>query len=520
MKSQGSAIIPAALTCLAVGVSLTGCATTSSPDSMTFLLSNDPGSLNPAKNYSQGAEEIIPFFYETLLALRDNGDVEGWLAEQWTGTSSEATFTLKDDVTCADGTPLTVDDVEGTFEYMSDPEVAAAYFGTRIPAEGVDITTDPEAGTVSFVTKGSPDSFFVQNIGSVPIICGTGLEAPESLEDSLHGTGPYTIASSVSGQTYDLVLRDDYTWGPKPVDAVSDVMPANIRAEVVASDATRANMLVSGQANVALIGGSDRARVEESSPQTQIDLDLGFGTLIFNEAAGRPGSDVAVRQALAHALDRDAIGQVASENRGEPINNMVPGSLFCGDTDSSAAIPAFDSEKAGALLDEAGWVVGSDGIRTKDGTRLKMTILYNPVEGAAIDAAMELAQSELAAIGVDATISASTQWIDVLISAGDWDLVWFPVAALLPSVWYNQFTAPEGTNLFGTDNAEYERIGAEANLIGGVDSCELWADAQAALFADADVFPTWTYTRSLYGTNVSFDTQQRILIPSTLRIGD
>ncbi|KQW06413.1 hypothetical protein ASC66_07905 [Leifsonia sp. Root4] len=506
-------------------VALTGCtgagASGAAGDSLAFAISSDPGAINPITNATQAGEEIASFGYESLLAFPPGEPAVGLLAESWEESPTEVVFTLKDGITCTDGSALTASDVKATFDYAAAEETGSPYKGVYFPASGLTIEADDAAGTIAF-TSDQPQSFLSQTIGALSIVCASGLADPSKLNDQQFGTGAYVLETSSPGQSYSFTLRDDYTWGANGVTSETEGLPTSVDVQVVGTDSTQANLLQSGEIQLATVGGAERDRLNTEDFTTTIDVPLRPGLIFFNQAEGRPGHDLAVREGIAAATDRDAVGKVSSSGRGEQIVSLVSSfGAACTTMDSSASIPAYDLDAAAAALDGAGWTVGADGYRVKDGKKLTMLMLYPAKESQGVTAAIELLQSELKKIGVDAVPTPSASYTDVIFQGGDWDMVWAPIYTSLPSDWQGILSGefpPNGGNWTYNSNEEYFALAAEAQTIAGDASCDAWQAAQDSLFSNLEVLPVYSSTSTMYGAGLEFSLSKTIVSPTTFRL--
>lgn len=513
----------------AVGVTalaLSGCAGTAEPggegaQTIKIAVQSDPGTLNPITNATNASESVSTFGYESLLFYPTGEEPRGLLAESWESTTTSVEFTLKDGVLCVDGTPLTATDVKSTFEYAAADETGSPYKGVYFPAQGLTIEADDEAGTVTFTSEAA-QSFLAETIGALPIVCGSGLDDPAVLDTEFHGTGAYALESSSPGQSYTFTLRDDYTWGVDDTTSKTAGLPGTVEISIIESDATAANLLQTGEANIAEVGGSERDRLESTEFAQELEVPLRPGLIFFNQAEGRVGHDLAVRQALAQAVDRESVGPVASAGRGEQITTLVSEfGAACTAMDSSSAIPSYDVDAAAAALDDAGWVEGADGIRAKDGKPLSILMLYPASESQGVTAAIELLQTEFKKIGVDAVPTPSASYTDVIFSGGDWDIVWAPIFTSLPSDWAGILGGefpPNGGNWTYNANQEYFDLVGEAQALAGADSCDAWQAAQDSLFRNLEVLPVYSSTSTFYGAGAEFGMSKSILAPTTIRV--
>ncbi|HEY0189397.1 MAG TPA: ABC transporter substrate-binding protein [Cellulomonas sp.] len=496
----GAAALAATLAACSGGTSDAGTSSGTDATTVRFAVSSDPGVLNPITNATADGQQLAQLSYESLIRLPASAEAEAWLATDWEVTSISATFTLDPDATCSDGDPLTASDVKATFEYAADADTGSPFLDVYVPSEGMTVEADDDTGVVSF-TFTDPLSFPLETVGQLPIVCADGLADTAALDSTTAGTGPYVLSSSDAGLSYTYTLRDDYTAGS------TDEMPASVEVEVVSDESTAANMLTTGDLDLAVISGTDRERLS-TDDFTTLDVSASPGRIFFNQAEGRATASQEVREAIAQAIDRDAVGSVSTDGLGQEMTSLMSNSSsVCSGEDNSASIPAYDADAAEATLGDQG---------------LTLKLLYNSEGGSGITAGVELIQQELAAVGVTVELTPSSSYTDVIFSGGDWDLVWAPISAELPSVWAGILTGdfpPDGGNWTYNANTAYQEAVAEAQTLTGEDSCSAWSTAEAALFSDADVLPLWEDTETYYGNGVSVEANSNgQLIATSLRV--
>ncbi len=507
-------------------VALAGCSSSTAGSSSAsagtvhFAIASDPGDLNPLQNATSDSSQLAAFAYESLLSAEAGKAAVGLLAESWTETNTGATFTLKDGVTCSDGSALTASDVKATFDYVTNSKNGSPYLGVYAYPD-VSVTADDDTGTVTFTATES-HSFLADALGALPIVCASGLADPEALDTKTFGTGPYQLTASVAGQSYEYGLRTDYTWGPDGVTSTTAGLPVGIDVQVVSSGTTQVNMLSSGQLNLALVSSTDLARLTDSS-LTKANISAGPSQIFFNQADGRATSDLAVRTAIAQALDRDAVGKVATGGTGTAMKSLLPNtSSVCSGMDNAASIPAFDAVAAATSLDSDGWTLGSDGVRAKDGKKLSLKLLYSATLDTDAQAAIELIQKDLTAIGIAIELSSSSSYTDVIFSGGDWDIVWAPIVATTPAEWAGILTGefpPDGGNWTYNANTAYKAAVADAQKLSGDASCTAWSTAEAALFSEVDVLPFWESFDTFVGDGVTVTPSAAgFIMPTTIRM--
>jgi ABC-type transport system substrate-binding protein len=352
--------------------------------------------------------------HETLAERHPTtGEVMPLLATSWEASDDALTWVavLRPGVTFYDGTPLTPADV-----------VFSVQLRNRVTGAGIDPI---RSATVRELDAESVEFTFPQTAIFVPEGWqGYGVYAAEPLNDldletvdentilnhpantgedlsRLLTTGPFRIAEIIQdeAQTFE---RNDRYWGGMPnlqrlirrVFAESDAMiPALQTGEIDLAGGSFESF------NPAQVGEleSDATRVAEFQyiEITVLELNQNPETTTLFE-------DVQVRQALMMGLDREAIIEAALFGYGSIPPTM---SLLVSAEYESAGITRryeYDPEQAAAMLDEAGWVVGSDGIREKDGQRFEFTAWYRAGQTVVGTAAL-IMQEQWRALGIAMT---------------------------------------------------------------------------------------------------------------------
>ncbi len=455
----------------------------------TMLTSFDPGVFDPYRN-----QLVLNYYlaYDSLVNLQPNGSFVSGLAEKWTADARSATFTLRPDVTCSDGTPLTAGRVAAAITYVSDPKNKSPRYGFSVPATPLTATGDDPSRTVKVVMKGKPFGFLLNTVGQLPIVCPRGLKDPDVLKNGSDGTGPFVLTGVVPGQSFTFTVRKGYAWGPGGASTGAPGTPAKLVLKVIANQSTAANLLLSGGANFAEINGPDRQRLEGAGLRKL--QRLGSGTwLWFNHLNGRPTADKKVRQALVHALDLDQIIKISTGGSGGASTGLVTRQPrpCTGDT-VSGQLPGYDVAAAGALLDGAGWSKGPGGVRRKNGRPLTLDVHYVPSE---LDKpTAELLAEKWKALGVRVKLTGdtATQLSQVMFQTGNYDVYLNGFGYNLPSqaVPYNSGPVPpEGTNLSGIHNKAYDASAAKAATMVAPAACQYWDQAEKALYSDVDLAP-------------------------------
>ncbi|GAA2810267.1 ABC transporter substrate-binding protein [Kribbella solani] len=516
---------PLRVLAVAAILAVSGCSASGNSDgdvvrdgTFTMAIPSDPGGMNPMRAAEGVTQNVLRFAYDSLVAFAPDGKVEPYLAQSWKAGPRSVAFTLRDGITCSNGKTFTAAAAAATLNFAGDPAKKSDYLrdlppGMKAAAEGNTVT----------VSTPNPDQFLLYKVGGILMVCPDGLSDPASLTKQTQGTGMFQLSDAAAGDHYTFTRRDEFVWGPGGVTAKEQGLPKTVVLRVVPSETTAANLLVSGEVNVTSILGPDRKRVAEVAG-VQESIRSPLGLTFFNQAAGRPGADQAVRRALTTGMDRDALARVMTDGTGATPRSLltIPPDPCHADT-VSGAFPAFDAGKAAAELEAAGWVAGPDGVRTKDGKKLHLRFIYNSALGDSVVAAAELLRDNWKRIGVELEIKGypPSNLGTIVYETGDWDAGWLPITVGIPSDFVARLsgpTPPAGANLASIHNAGYDKETAAAAALPLDRACPHWIAAEKALFEKVDVVPVVDGTIPTFGKGVGFRLQGGLIDPTSLRL--
>ena len=334
--------------------------------------------------------------YEPLVYLGSDYTLKPGLAERWELQPDGRTwrFFLRRGVTFHDGTPFTAADVVWTWgQRQAEGRTLSTAANTLHPRDGFnpDAVKQVDDFTVDF-TPINPNLRLPEQIvhpeGAI-VKNGTHNDTPPYA-----GTGPFKYVSYVEKQTA-VFERNDAYWGEKP-----EVKRVEIR--FLPDPVTRLQALKSGDVDFVYDLPPDATKNLEGDPNfTIVRSKPGRNHLLYvNITPGRITADKTVREAVAYAVDREAYVNVVLEGNGEPGRWMAPRSVLGSSADKVAEVKR-DLNRAKKVLDDAGWTVGSDGIRTKGEQRLKV-ILLGQQEVA--ESALTVIQANLKDAGIEVEI--------------------------------------------------------------------------------------------------------------------
>lgn len=357
--------------------------------------------LNPY--LSGGTKEIYSasLTIEPLARYDQTGTLQPWLVTEIptvdnggvTKDMTSITWKLKPDVKWSDGTAFTAEDVIFTWQYCTAPDGGCAQ---KAQFEGIKSVEAPDAHTVKVTftePKYYPYSAFVG--AQQPIIqkaqfkdC-VGAKAPGCTSANFGpiGTGPFVVKEFKPNDVVTYVANPNYRDAAKPAFASVTLKgggdaPSAARAVLETGEFDYAwNMQVEPEVLATMIAkGKGKIETAFGTQVERINLnwfnpDPALGDKRSTKEAGpHPAlKDPAVRKALSMAIDRDIIDEVGYGEAGKPTCNIVPAPDIYISTTNDWCLKQ-DLDGANKLLDEAGWKMGSDGIRAKDG--VKLSFLY------------------------------------------------------------------------------------------------------------------------------------------------
>ncbi|MEU6644023.1 ABC transporter substrate-binding protein [Saccharomonospora sp. NPDC046836] len=347
---------------------------------------------------------------DKLVYVDENGEASPWIAESWESndTATEFTLHLRQGVTFSDGIPLDAEAVVTNLDIWSkgDPDRGINPIGlfpkNYDRAEAVDPTTVKvhfSAPTLGFIpTLGYHGSILIS-----PATIALPADEQADLTNDI-GSGPFVVESWKEGDHVTLRKRADYDWGPEALGHTGAAHLDSITYKLVAEQSLRVASVQSGQADVAYNPSPQELEsLKAAGFVTAVPRYLGFVNGYTINTAVAPFDDIRVRQALQHGIDRDEILSTVYTSDWLPAESLIQSNVP-GVADHSGTF-AFDAAEAGRLLDEAGWVKGAGGVRTKDGTPLQLTLYPNPylATSKAVD---ELVAQQLTKLGFQVNIQA------------------------------------------------------------------------------------------------------------------
>jgi len=346
---------------------------------------NVPDTLNQKISDNTISRMVAHHVLDGLVAVdaRD-GSVHPWLATDWeiSADGKVYTFYLREDVTFHDGTPFNAEAVKYNFDYPFQPDIPHKFAWGALGGEKYEKTEVVDEYTVE-VYFTEPNAVFLVNLSDG----GLGIDSPPAMQEAgedygvktMIGSGPFKFKEWVKGSHVTLVRNDDYAWAPEFYENDGPPYLEQITYRDVEDPATRLAALEGAEINFITINPPQASAVE-ANPDTVVLTTPKAGTtrMYLMNLAKPPTDDLKVRQAINHAIDKEGLIMLPAwsgyANPGVAAlpSNMIPGGM----PDSLKALDLkYDVAKANQLMDEAGWEMGADGIRAKDGIQFILDMI-------------------------------------------------------------------------------------------------------------------------------------------------
>jgi ABC-type transport system substrate-binding protein len=360
---------------------LTGCQRRSDANTAVMLIESSPVNLDPRIGTDAQSEHIDMLIFDSLVKKDANYDVQPWLASSWEHPDPLTyIFHIRPGVRFHDGRMLSAADVKWSIETMHNGAIVTAKSGAFAR---VDSVAAPDPSTCIVHLK-QPDPFLLWNLsdGALGIVPqGSGRDFWQHPV----GTGAYKFVSQQ--QDKDVVLaRNDDSWQAKP-----SIMRLDFH--VVPDDITRALELQKGSADAA-INALEPDTVEALRRDPRLVFESSPGTILNYISLNLRDpylKGVRVRRAIAFAINRPLMLHTLWRDQARLADNLLPPGHWARTEDT--AHYGFDPTRANALLDQAGYARGRDGMRFH--LQMKISTSSNPTRLMAL-----VVQQQLRAVGI------------------------------------------------------------------------------------------------------------------------
>lgn len=350
---------------------------------MRIATSGFVDSFNPFTSIYLAPTNALRYIYENLVQYsQEDGSPTGGLAEKWESEEDGAkwVYTLREGLKWSDDEPITSKDVKWTYEQIMTDEVMASANGSLVA--NFESVEAPDDRTLIINMKKPQAAVPGTEIPVVPEHIWSKIDDPGKFanDKDVVGSGPFILKSYAANQSYELEANPNF-WNGKPeIDRIQYVYYTDADASIQALRAGEIDFIsgltptqyraLENQDGIALNSGIGRR-------YTSLALNPGFHTRSGEPYGnGNPAlHDKAVRQAIRLAIDSDALIKNVMEDQATAATSFIPASYEKWMLpEDDPAIVKFDPEAAKQKLDEAGWKLGSDGVREKDGKKLNLRL--------------------------------------------------------------------------------------------------------------------------------------------------
>ncbi|HEX4688370.1 MAG TPA: peptide ABC transporter substrate-binding protein [Nocardioides sp.] len=394
---------------------------------------------NPFLSYYDGELNVIGAIYPALTMLDDKGEPIPYLADSWTTSAAKLTWTFKihPGLKWSDGQPLTAQDAAWTFNLIMHNQTAATSNGSLV--ENFASVSAPDDTTLVIKTKKPQANMLYLSVpvSGIPIVPEhiwkdhvAGLKNYRNMDLPVVGYGPFVLTGFKTNQFAELTANQDFFLGAPHYDKVVTNYYSN-------SDAAAA-ALTSGELDQ--IGGLTPAQYKAMSSRSNVmtyqTQSNGWTAIEINPGARTRGGkplgtgnpilkDSRVRQAIALGINRpELVQKVLGGNGIVGAGYLPPGypQFFWKPTASQAQ--DYDPARAKQVLDQAGYKMGSNGVRVApDGKPLEFRLGIHSDD--ATDASIAPYLKEwMSDIGIKLDVNAmSFDQLNNNLAKGDWDIL-------------------------------------------------------------------------------------------------
>ena len=459
---------------------------------LTIGRNHDADTLYPGRSTGLSAIATNLLLYDGLVLHDFQMKIRPALAERWE-TSADGlawTFYLRKNVKFHCGAPLTAQDVKDHFDRWIDPKEA---FPTRAKVASLAETRVVDEHTVVCKLK-NPTLVFLNNVSqtewsyaSIPHAKHVAQYGQDYgvVPASVCGTGPFRLKDWSKDDRMELVRHDGYAWGSPAYDNTAAPWADRIVFRTLPEDAARAAELEAGGIDLDIdVSPQHIARLEGRGVKVTSIPRLSSNHIGFN-VEKEVFKDARVRKAVAHAVNRQEIVQFVMKGQADVSHGFLH-PLVAGASTKEQMRPFmadFGLDKSRQLLTEAGWTLGTDGMRQKDGKPLSANLyvftelherIVTPVQAQLRQVGFDLQLKRLEAAAFTSATRAGehdARFLPMIYSSADF--LYFFVSGAIPSPNTTRWRDERTDALFQqsqTSLKEAERVkafqGIEQRLVG------------------------------------------------------
>ncbi|PGM90491.1 ABC transporter substrate-binding protein [Bacillus cereus] len=382
-------------------------------DTLVVGISKPGGVFLPYFQQNGWDGNVTSVIFASLVSTDKQGKPTPELAEKWDISSDQLTYTfhLRKDLKFSDGSPLTADDVAFTLTLLHDKAYEGDKDISQYAVKGGKEYKEGKANSIEGIQVVDPQTIKIttEKVNSQALTAlggevlskayygkdykqNTSLDYLKALYEKPIAAGPYKFEKYIPGQEVRFVANENYYAGKPKIP--------NFIYKITSGD-TKLQLFQTGEVDYTGLGTGDEVLEQAKALEfanIQIETAASFSYIYMNN--NKPYlKDKKVRQALIYGLDRKKYVDTALKGYGTVANVPIHPTSWAY-TEEGVNKYEYDKEKAKKLLDEAGWKVGSDGIREKDGQKLKLSY-FGPSSAKDSDLLIPIAKENYKEIGVE-----------------------------------------------------------------------------------------------------------------------
>lgn len=461
----------------------------------------EPDTLDAQATALSASWTILQYLGNSLVHRDMNDANTAGLASKWTVSENGEVieFKLREGATFHDGEPFDASALAYTFERG----LAKATKSPIFPSQVGDVKRTEVVDATTFrIYLSQPYGPLIDNFGASG---GSWLQPLSKTavdrwgkDYGRHpvGTGPWKLAEWRAGDRLLFNSNSTFKFGNAGSGTAGPPRIPKLQMMVSPEDSSRVAALQAGELEIAPIPASSLGSLSGRNDITVLrKLRKGMGLTIHFNFKVKPFDDVRVRQAMHLALDRAAIIKVAVSGQGIPAYGPLPPGFPYYWSGVEKIGYGYDPQKAAQLLDAAGWRMGSNGVRVKDGKPFQFTILTiaNSSENTR---AAQLIREQYKQVGIDLTLrTEDIAAINPKLFAHDFELSFMFWSDQDPDILYREFDSSQindGVNWGSYSNSEldgYLRAGRRA--AGPAARAAAYAKAQKLMVEQAVWLPIY-----------------------------